>query len=127
MFDDIKMDWHRSNPYLSEIIDTFGEQNERINEDELEYILDELQTIDSIDDNFELAKASILLGKPDILIFLLDNNDFNNKQLDTLKKTVEIYVYNNQRNQRNVNEILNIVKKFEKIITNYHHSKRKWD
>lgn len=88
------------------LISQFGRTNEPIDEDLLEDIIEEISTLK--EQSFELALASIELGKPQILEFLLESYQFTKNELKNLKKHVEEYVKNEEdegTNQEDIEEI----------------------
>ncbi len=98
---------------LEIIIDSLGNQNEKIYKDELEDILDEIDSINE-DEYFELAKISIEKGKPQILEYLFEIYDFNKSEINILCKEIDYYSESNLDSESDI-----IIKEFEKIIKNY--------
>jgi hypothetical protein len=74
---------------LDEIVNIFGLKDEVISEEYLNVIIDELESINDLNTNIELAKRSIELGKDQILKYILDNNNFDKKQIDILKQHIK--------------------------------------
>jgi len=103
---------------LKIIVDSLGEQNEEIEDNELADIEEE---IDSIDDEeyFELAKISIKLGKPQILEYLVKNYRFDQAEIRELYDEIKKF-HQRQKNQINDSddeeEIEDIMEEYEKII-----------
>jgi hypothetical protein len=105
---------------LEIIIESLGEQNELIDDDDLENILDE---IDSIDDNtelFELAKISIKEGKPQIFKYLMDECKFTKNEILILVNEINKFKSDQAKywieDTDDENAIDSIVAAYEKII-----------
>jgi hypothetical protein len=108
---------------IKEFVLSFGNINEKIDEDDLNDILDELDTMKL--HLFELAIASIELGKPQILEYILHiNKSFTQSQINDLKKHVEEYV-KHETKTRNIENVAHIIKHFEKSIGSYIRTKKK--
>ena len=107
------------------LVAQFGESNEPIDNDLLEDILEELSTMK--EQVYELSLISIELGKPQILEYLLENNEFNYDQIRNFKKHVEDYVEQEEREDIDPEEIEEITSQFEEIISNVENPrKRNW-
>jgi len=117
------------NQNLTYIVNLFGELNEEIDDDDLDFILEELETITNKTDNFKLAQKAISLGKPQILEFLVDENEFIDSQIKTLLGLV--VNYENQHldpddsDSDSVEDIEYIIKSFRKILRTPQGYKRK--
>lgn len=106
------------NNFFGEITDFFGKPDEPIDDEELFHdICEELLAMKEY--SYKLALSSIELGKPQILEYILDNNDFTIEQIKNMKIAVENYV--NKKKQT----VLIIVKNFETIIRNYERTYQK--
>lgn len=106
---------------LKIIIDSFGEKNEEIEDDELANIEEEIDSIDE-EEYFELAKISIRFGKPQILEYLIKNYVFEHNEIEEL--CVEIKKF--QRSQiiktkdlRDRENIEDIMEEYDEIIKNW--------
>ena len=73
---------------LDEIIDSFGDPGEFIDEFDLENICDELETLNLLE-IFDLAKVAIELGKPQILHIILEEYEFSPKQVQQLNNAID--------------------------------------
>ena len=105
------------------LVSQFGEVNEPIDEDLLDDILEEVTVLE--DQAYELAVVSIELGKPQILEYLLDTYDFTRKEIRQLKQFVEEYVEKEESQKTDPEEIEEIGRKFEELITNAENPKKK--
>lgn len=105
---------------LKIIIDSLGEQNEEIEDDDLMNIEEE---IDSINDEeyFELAKIVIKLGKPQILEYLIKHYKFNQNEIKELCNEIQKFQHVQQKlsedsdDDEDINEIMS---DYIKIIKN---------
>jgi hypothetical protein len=105
---------------LKIIIDSLGEQNEEIEDDDLINIEEEIDSIDE-EEYFELAKIAIKLGKPQILEYLVKHYTFNQSEIKELCSEIEKF----QRVQQKLSEdsddeedIGEIMDEYIKIIKN---------
>ena len=103
---------------LKIIIDSLGDQNEEIDDDELMDIKEEIDSIDK-DEYFELAVFAIRLGKPQILEYLMLQNSYTKEEIKKICDEVEKY----ERVQLKISEdsdededIADIVNDYVKII-----------
>jgi hypothetical protein len=106
---------------LKIIVDSLGEQNEEIEDDELTDIKEE---IDSIDDEeyFELAKIAIKLGKPQILEYLVKHYTFVQDEIKELCDEIKKYqrVQQNQiQDSDDEDDLDEIMEHYAKIIKNW--------
>jgi predicted component of viral defense system (DUF524 family) len=105
---------------LKIIIDSLGEQNEEIDDNDLDDIEEEIDSIDK-EEYFELAKISIKLGKPQILDYLVRTFTFNNNEINILYNEIKKYQQIQQiqivdsDDEEDINEILD---EYTKIIKN---------
>ncbi len=81
------MDSGRNN--MSEIISLFGEQNEKISDEDMDIICDEIKSLDNNEIYFELSNICIILGKCQILLFILNFNKFTPIQIESMKNTIK--------------------------------------
>ncbi len=108
------------------LITQFGKINEPIDEDLLEDIQDELSTLK--EHAFELSLASIELGKPKILEYLLEEYEFNPKEIRKMKKHVEEYVEHEESEGSSSEDIEEMAREFEDLISNSENPrKKKWN
>jgi hypothetical protein len=105
---------------LEIIIDSLGDQNEEIEDDELVNIEEEIDSINE-DEYFDLAKIAISLGKPQILEYLVKIFNFNQKEIISLYEEIKNFK-RNQSNQNNDSEdeedINEIMKEYSIIMKN---------
>ena len=97
---------------LAEIISLFGEHNENISDEDMEIICDEIKSLNDKKIYFELANICIMLGKCQILLFILKFNKFTPDQIEYMKKTVK---------ETNCSENI------KNAIYKYNHKKKIWD
>lgn len=97
---------------LNEIINIFGIKDKLISEENLNIIIEELESISDSDTHIELAKKSIELGKNQILEYILKNNNFNKNQINILKQHVKQFESNDKiKDKTNYELIMNCHKK----------------
>lgn len=97
---------------LAEIISLFGEQNENISDEDMEIICDEIKSLNDKKIYFELANICIMLGKCQILLFILKFNKFTPDQIENMKKTVK---------ETNCSENI------KNAVNKYNYKKKIWD
>ena len=106
---------------LKIIVDSLGEQNIEIEDDELADIEEEIDSIDE-EEYFELSKIAIKLGKPQILKYLVQIFSFNRSEIKLLWEEIEKYEKNQNKqiedsdDEEDVNEI---IEEYTTIIKNY--------
>lgn len=107
---------------LKMIIDYLGEPNENIDEESYDSITDEIDSLDPTS-RFELSKFIIIMGKPQILAYIMDNYNFKKDQIRILSEEAEKY-YINQIKKLDVynNKIRSSKKKGTKKRINYEDS-----
>jgi hypothetical protein len=105
---------------LEIIIDSLGEQNEEIEDNELADIEEEIDSIDK-EEYFELAKKVIKLGKPQILEYLIENYVFDQTEIKELCEEIKKF----EKQQKKLSEdsdddedIEEIMKEYVSIIKN---------
>jgi hypothetical protein len=109
---------------LEVIIESLGDQNELIDEDDLDDIEEEIDSIDK-EEYFDLAKIAINLGKPQILEYLLEIYKFNDQEIEDL--CGEISKFNKTQMKKAKEEgdsedekdIEEIMKEYTTIIKNF--------
>jgi hypothetical protein len=106
------------------IIKQFGTPNEPIDDELFENICDEIESLsdDQKDNLYELSLASIELGKPEMLNYLLGTFTPDSKTLKDFKKHVEEYVIHEQKEG---NDPRKITLEFERIINQIENPKKK--
>ena len=110
---------------LDYLVSQFGETNEPIDENLLEDILEEVSVLE--EQAFELALASVELGKPQILEYLLGKYQFTRSEISDLKKHVEDYVKHETKQGTSQEEIEEIGGTFEQLIKDAENPrKKKW-
>jgi hypothetical protein len=115
------------------LVSLFGEYNEIIDENLLDNIIDEISAILEENDNDdkheiseELVLASIELGKPQILEYLLENNDYSKETTSEFKKHIEDYVKSGEdEDEEHYGQVPEIIIMFEKLINDYEDPKKK--
>ncbi len=106
---------------LKIIVDSLGEQNEDIEEDELANIEDEIDSIDE-EEYTKLAKIAIKLGKPQILEYLVKNYTFDQNEIEEICNEIKRYkkVQQNQTEDSDDEEdVQDILEEYIKIIKNW--------
>lgn len=106
---------------LEIIVESLGEQNELIDDDDLANIEEEIDSIDE-EEYFHLAKIAIKLGKPQILEYLIKIYSFDNNEIRELCE--EIKKYNKVQMQKaddseDEEDIEEIMEEYSKIIKNW--------
>jgi hypothetical protein len=74
---------------LESIINLWGPDNE--DPEEFEYITEEIDTINDIEDIIELLVLSIVHGKPKIFGYLLDSIEYNEHVYDLIETTINTH------------------------------------
>ena len=103
---------------LKIIIDSLGEQNEEIEDDELADIEEEIDSIDE-EEYFELAKRVIKLGKPQILEYLVKNYVFTQIEIKELCEEIKKFEKQQQKlaeDSDDDDDIEDIMKEYISII-----------
>lgn len=106
---------------LEIIINSLGEQNEEIDEDILNNIEDEINSINDEKAYFILAKISIQLGKPQILDYLVKEFGFKQNEIGFLYEEIKKYKKNQEKNLEDSDDeedLQEIMQEFAKIIKN---------
>lgn len=105
---------------LKIIIDSLGEQNEEIEDNDLADIEEEIDSINE-EEYFELAKISIKLGKPQIFKYLVEHYNFNQTEIkefcDEIKK-FQVKQHKLAEDSEDEDEIEDIMDEYVKIIKN---------
>jgi hypothetical protein len=117
---------------LKIIIDSLGEQNEEIEDDELADIEEEIDSIDE-EEYFELAKKIIKLGKPQILEYLVNHYTFSQTEIKELCAEIKKFEQVQQKLSEDTDDdedVHEIMEHYIKIIKNcsklpYRKSKKK--
>jgi hypothetical protein len=105
---------------LKIIIDSLGDQNEEIEDNDLVDIEEEIDSVDE-EEYFELAKIAIKLGKPQILEYLIKHYDFDQNEIKELYEAIKKY-YRTQKKQSGDSDedddIDDIMDDYKSIINN---------
>lgn len=113
---------------LDYLIDSFGDSNKEIEPSELSELVEEILTLDE-DELFDITCESISCGKWQILGCILEEKEFEPKQIETMKRTLEDYVNENDEEDEDedIEDIDNIGEKMETLISNLeNHNADRW-
>jgi GTPase involved in cell partitioning and DNA repair len=105
---------------LKIIIDSLGEQNEEIEDDDLADIEEEIDSIDE-EEYFELAKIAIKLGKPQILDYLVKIYSFDQDEIKKLWEEIQKFQRTQEKQAEDSDDeedIEDIMEEYTKIIKN---------
>ncbi len=106
---------------LKIIVDSLGEQNMEIEDDELVDIEEEIDSIDE-EEYLALAKISIKLGKPQILEYLIKNYAFDQTEIKELCEEIKKYQKNQSmqvEDSEDEEDIKDIMNEYTTIIKNW--------
>jgi len=106
---------------LQIIVESLGEQNEEIKDNELDDITEEIDSIDE-EEYFELAKIAIKLGKPQILEYLVKKYTFDKPEIQEMCDEIIKYKQTQEKqieDSDDEEDIQDIMQEYATIVKNW--------